>query len=436
MYDFEIKYYKQKIMEETDKLNTKQKEAFDYMVKGHNLFITGQGGVGKTSVIKIFCKLYTHLKKIAITSTTGVSAILLGGTTLHSYLGIGLGDFTVKTYVDIINNNSWFKKKWVDLDILVIDEISMLNPELFDKIEEIARIIRKNDKVFGGIQLILSGDMCQLGCVNSNKFVFESNCWNKSIDKIVYLTDIIRQSEIEFQTCLSEIRLGYVSDTSLKLLESRVGIELKNNVGIKPTKIFPRNYSVDEINNKELSILKNKDVTIYEYDMEYEFYSKIKNKDMLIEKYTKHCIAPVKLQICVNAQVMLLCNLDLDSELVNGSRGIITDFIEDRPLVKFLNGEERLIDYNFWACNENQTKVMDIIQIPLKLAYATSAHKIQGVSLDYAEIDLSDVFCYGQAYIMLSRVKKIHGLSIKKLDINKITAHPKAIEFYKNLEKI
>jgi ATP-dependent DNA helicase PIF1 len=434
MYDFEEKYYRQR-MTDGIKLNKKQQEAFDYIVKGDNIFLTGPGGGGKSAVIKMFSKIYGPTKNIAITSTTGTSALLLGGTTLHSYLGIGLGKESVEILSENILAKSWIKKKWRDLEVLIIDEVSMLSPDLFDKLEEIARIVRKNKICFGGIQLVLSGDLCQLGCVETEKFVFESKSWEMCIRKVVYLTEIIRQSEIEFQDCLNEIRMGVVSDKSRKLLESRVGIDLTNSIGIKPTKIFPLNYMVDEINNKELNILsKEKDITVYEYEMDFEYYSNFKNKEMTIEKYRKNCVAPINLQLCVNAQVMLLVNMDLTMGLANGSRGIVTRFVDDKPVVKFLNGEERIIDYHIWEYKESNSKIMDIIQIPLKLAYAVSAHKAQGISLDLAEIDLSEVFCYGQAYISLSRVKKISGLSITKLNLNKIMAHPVAVKFYKNLE--
>jgi ATP-dependent DNA helicase PIF1 len=423
-------------MTDSIKLNTKQKEAFDAIVEGKNIFLTAAGGAGKSTLIKYYNKLYGHIKNVAITSTTGTSALLIGGTTLHSYLGIGLGKASADALVSNILEKSWLKKKWKDLEVLIIDEVSMMNPELFDKLEKVARIIKNSNKPFGGIQLILSGDLLQLGSVDSEEFIFEAKSWDKCIEKTIYLTENIRQSEPEFQECLNEIRIGIVGEKSLKLLESRIGIDLSNDMGIKPTKIFPLNYMVDEINKKELDALSKKDVTVYEYDIEFEFYSNAKNREMIIEKYKKNCIAPVNLQICINAQVMLLHNLDLAAGLCNGSRGIVTKFIEDRPMIKFLNGEERIIDYHVWEYYENDCKIMDVIQIPIKLAYAISSHKAQGISLDLAEIDLSEVFCYGQAYIMLSRVKKIEGLSIKKLDIKKITAHPKAVEYYKNLEKM
>jgi len=218
-------------------LNTKQKEAFDAIIEGKNIFLTGSGGVGKSAIIKYYSKMYGHTKSIAITSTTGTSALLIGGTTLHSYLGIGLGKASEDVLVSNILEKSWLKKKWKDLEVLIIDEVSMMNPELFDKLEKVARIIRNSNKPFGGIQLILSGDLLQLGSVDSEEFIFEAKSWNKCIEKTIYLTENIRQSEPEFQKCLNEIRMGIVGEKSLKLLESRIGVDLSNDMGIKPKQI-------------------------------------------------------------------------------------------------------------------------------------------------------------------------------------------------------
>ena len=159
----------------------------------------------------------------------------------------------------------------------------------------------------------------------------------------------------------------------------------------------------------------------------------MKNRDYVLEKYKKNCNAPEVLNLCVGAQVMLLYNMDLLDGLVNGSRGVVTSFIGDVPIVKFLNGRELVIDHHIWEVSENDEKIMRMVQIPLKLAYALTIHRSQGCSLDCAEIDLSNTFDYGQSYVALSRVKNLSGLTILGIDFDKIKAHPKAIEFYKKL---
>lgn len=411
----------------------KQQQAYNYMKDGTNIFITGSAGVGKSQLIKTFIDRYKDTKIMGITSTTGISALIFGGTTLHSFLGIGLGKGSVKDISEKIFNRSYLYKRWNEIEILIIDEISMLSPELFDKLEEIARIIRHNDSPFGGIQLILSGDFCQLPAIGSDNFCFESKKWKECINQTIYLTEIMRQKNKDFQECLNNIRLGIISKNTRKLLNSRINSEIKNDFGIKPTKLYCTNHSVDTINNQELDKLAENDPDFYEYNIELHPLPGTKNTSFLIDKHRKNCNAPDTLQICIGAQVMLLYNLDLEGGLVNGSRGVVTNFIEDVPIVKFLNGREIVIDYHTWEIEENQKKILHIIQIPLRLAYAITAHRSQGSTIDCVEIDMTNVFDYGQAYVMLSRVKSIENLNILGIDYTKIKAHPKATEYYASL---
>ena len=429
----EIKY--KMLQRKTIALNKDQRYAYELMALGKSIFITGAGGTGKTSCIKMFYNLYKNSKNIAMTSTTGTSAILFNGTTLHSFLGIGLGKGTVKNISDKILDKKYILKRWTKLNVLIIDEISMLSPILFDKLEETARIVRNNSLPFGGIQLILSGDFCQLPCIDSNEFCFSANSWNNCVKNTCYLTEIIRQSDQDFQNCLNEVRIAQLGPKSISMLQSRVGVELTNSFGVIPTRLYPLNKDVDDINTKELDKLAITDSTFYQYDIEFKVHSS-KNVDFIIEKYKKHTIAPETLQLVVGAQVMLIHNLDIDSKLVNGSRGIVIGFSSDIPIVKFVTGEERLIDYHVWEIEECDTKILTITQIPLNLAWACSIHKSQGCSLDYVEIDLGNIFEYGQSYCGLSRVKTIEGLSILSLDLDKIRAHPDAVEYYNNLLNI
>jgi ATP-dependent DNA helicase PIF1 len=416
------------------KLSEKQNEAYSMMAKGENIFLTGSAGVGKTAIIKLFVKVYKSTKIMGVTSTTGISALLFGGVTLHSFLGIGLGQGSVECLNKKIQSRAYLKKRWMELEILIIDEISMLSPQLFDKLEALARRVRRNEEPFGGIQLILSGDFLQLPCINSDDFCFESDVWSRCVDHTFYLTEIMRQKDVKFQECLNNIRVGLLPTETRELLNTRVGVKLTNDFGIKPTKLFSTNYSVDYTNNKELDALAQNEPDFYEYDMEITVYPGVKNKDYAIEKYKKSCNAPDTIQLCVDAQVMLLWNMDADGGLVNGSRGVVSGFVGDIPMVKFLNGRELPINYHIWENEENGEKILRVIQIPLKLAYALTIHKAQGCSLDYAEIDLSNTFANGQSYVALSRVKNLNGLSILDIDFDKIRANEKAVEFYKKFE--
>lgn len=410
------------------KLNKEQQSAYMSVHNGENVFLTGYAGTGKSYLLRY---IYENIGKyVALTSTTGVSALILGGYTLHSYLGLGLGKSPVDKLVSKIRGYPKCHSRWRNLGILIIDEISMLSPELFEKIEQLARIIKGNDKPFGGIQLVLSGDFLQLPVVKNTRFCFESDVWGKCIDKIFCFTDIIRQDNLNFKTCLNEVRLGKVSDLSLKLLKSCVNKDLSNDKGIIPTRIYAVNSEVSKINMKEIKKLDNH----FKYDMEIEVFNpKLQYK---IDNFKKFSKIDDVLYLCKGAQVMLLYNLDIDNGLANGSRGVVVDFVEDIPEVMFMNGYKRIIGYNDWDIEENDEHIATIFQIPLKLAYASTVHSTQGLSLDLVEISFKDIFEYGQAYVALSRVKNIEGLRIIDFSPKKIMAHPKALEYYKKINSV
>jgi ATP-dependent DNA helicase PIF1 len=415
-------------------LSDKQQIAFDIVSRGENIFITSAAGGGKSYFIKTVYKQFKESKNIAITSTTGTSAILINGVTLYSYLGIGLGNSDVSSLFLMIKKRREILKRWRDLNILVIDEISMLSPVLFDKLENLARVIRRNELPFGGIQLILSGDFLQLPVVGeSDSFCFEATSWNKCIKHIIYFDENFRQEDLVFNKCLNEIRMGNISTETAKILRSRVNAKLENEYGILPTKIYSLNRDVDKENDEELNnlVLKNSDLDFYEYDLTYEVLSFDVKK--VEETIKKSCNVPFTMQLCVGAQVMLLYNMDVENKLVNGSRGVVIGFENDLPKVRFMNGMVLTIEYKIWSHEENGEIVLQWTQIPLKVAFAISMHKAQGITIDYAEVDLSNIFENAQAYVALSRVRTLEGLSIKNFNKLCIRAHPKAIEFYSKL---
>jgi len=415
-------------------LRKKQANALSLILDGKSLFLTGPGGVGKTAVLKAFVANATS-KKIAVTSTTGTSAILLNGTTLHSFLGIGLGRESRSALVRRIKSMNWLNNRWCSLECLIIDEISMMRPELFDKLEYVARIVRNNPEPFGGVQLVLSGDYLQLPCIGTMDFCFQAKSWNACVPNIIYLSEVIRQGgDLLFQKCLEQVRVGNVTNEVKDILDSRVGASLINRHGIRPTKLYAKNVDVNKENDLELNKLADDGREFYAYEMTFETPLHLfKRRSFLIDKMTKRCPVNARIEICVGAQVMLAKNIDLPAGLANGSRGIVTGFLSNMPIVQFLNGERRTILIEEWDMEERGQRVARAYQIPLRVAYAISIHRSQGGSLDYAEIDLSEVFEYGQAYVALSRVKSLKGLSIIGIDYDCIQADPIAVQYYEKI---
>ena len=413
------------------KLNKDQVHALEVSCLGSGILVTGAGGTGKTEFIKEFVKLAKIRRTVAVTSTTGVSALLLpGGKTVHSWAGIGLGTACASALATRIKKKSYLSNRWKTVDTIVIDEISMLSPDLFDKLEEVARIIRRNDKPFGGIQIVATGDFLQLPCVKCDKFCFEAESWDRVICRVVYLETNMRQHNPVWQSCLSSIRMGVCTDKTNELLLTRVDAKLEDD-GITPTRLYSLNVDVDRINQKELENLETED--ILEYEGEVFVYDK--KKAFLKDRMIKDCSAPLVLRLSVGCQVILVSNLDPERGLVNGSRGVVTGFsCEELPIVKFASGVVSTIDYYIWEMEERDTRLASMEQIPLRLGYAVSIHRSQGLSLDRVEADIADVFEYGQAYVALSRVRSIDGLRLVGFDENRIKAHPRAVKFYRKLQ--
>ena len=247
----------------------------------------------------------------------------------------------------------------------------------------------------------------------------------------------MRQDDILFQKCLNAVRLGEIDEGTKKLFEERIGATLdKNFDGILPTRLFPTNRQVDILNDEELDKLAEDGREFIQYDMEITTYPNVKTQwiDSTIEQFVKRTIFPTSIQLCIGAQVMLLSNIDQDAGLVNGSRGVITEFIEQDPKVRFVNGRELVISKSTIEHEDNHKPILRATQIPLKVAYATTIHKSQGSSLDCVEIDLGEIFECGQAYVALSRARTLKGLVLKSIRFDQIKAHPLALDYYKKIK--
>lgn len=413
------------------KPNPEQCYVLTLIEEGKNIFINAPAGTGKSALVKHFFQMHRS-EMVGLTSTTGISALNIGGSTLHSFLGIGLGRENVDDLYNKIFKNEDKRDLWLHLKTLIIDEVSMLHPALFDKLEKLARKLRKSKARFGGIQLVVIGDLFQLPCVSENSvLIINSSRFRECIDITLELTNIIRQDNPIFKTVLNKIRIGVVDTQVKQVLKTR--FQKLSNKQIMPTRLFCTRKSVSNINDQELNKLALQGYEFKEYVMDFVRQNCPVSFDYVCEYFSKHSTTPTTLQICEHTQVMLTYNIG--PTLVNGSRGIVTGFTpENYPIVQFLNNSVTVIKpikFSLYHTLQNG-KVKQVgyaIQIPLKIAYALTIHSSQGSTLDYASIDLNEVFEYGQAYTALSRVKTLDGLFIKKFDFDKIKAHPEALDF-------
>jgi ATP-dependent DNA helicase PIF1 len=419
-----------------------QLRAVDLAKSGKSFFLTGAGGTGKSHVIRnIIEALRRDGKDIALTAMTGCAALLLGkgAKTLHSWAGIGLGKETVQTLLVKLRKSFKAKKNWLAADALIIDEVSMMTPELLDKLEELSRLIRRCSSPFGGLQIILVGDMYQLPPINKdsqseNHFVFEATSWKKCIQDSVVLRTVHRQSDPVFLKILDEARAGRLTQESIDILETRRNTEWKK-LEIKPTLLFTRRADVEQINMTQLQKCKGEDYVFTAKTVQSPvMFTGANSADSIkwaIEKMDKNGSYVPELKLRKGAQVMLLTNMDVEHGLVNGSRGVIEQFCdgpEPYPMVKFRNGEVIIITPATWSSED--VDGLDRQQIPLRLAYAVTIHKAQGATLDCALIDIGDnTFEYGQAYVALSRVRSLECLYIWDLKPSAFMVHPKVKAF-------
>lgn len=396
-------------------MNDKQIEAYEIIKQGHNLFLTGSAGTGKSYTLKsIIDYLEKNNIEYGLTALTGCASVLINGQTIHSFLYMGIS----KDVNVIYNNLCKFTpklNKLKKLRVLIIDEISMMDDKLFETINQLLMLIKGNDKLFGGVQLLLVGDFYQLPPI-SGDYCFTSDIWNKLNLKTVILTELIRQKDDNIlQHLLEEIRNGKVSDETMKILEN-----LKNttfpNKQIKPTRLYPINKNVDKINNREFNKLLKKN------NNEKILYKAYCNKST--EKIDNYDI-----ELTLHAQVMVIRNISIENKLFNGTRGVIIELKEKQVVIRDINNNIHIIDY-YTDINNNNKKIMTSF-MPLKLAYAMSIHKSQGASIDYLELDLGeDIFISGQLYTALSRATNINNIKIINFSKNSFIQNEKIKKFY------
>ena len=423
-------------------LNQKQLIAYKAMINEENIFITGPGGSGKSHVLNTFIDYFKeHLEnetqKLYVTSSTGLSSLLIQGITIHQFSGLGSASKDIDYYIDRVKKNKNIRNRWKNTKTLIIDEISMISDEFFEKLDILGQKIRRNNNPFGGIQIIVSGDFLQLPPVKCTGFCFESFTWDISIDRTFYFDKILRQSDKNLQSILNKVRLGCVDDKVKTILNGCLNKKLENKHGIIPTLLFSRKDMVQNYNEEKLEELINKGMQKREYSSSFHFSKEVSSESetFLKELMNNQYNIEDNLIFTVGCQVMLNAN-NVYEGLANGSRGIIVDFSKNgNPIVHFLNDTIVEIKYKDYKIEDSHNTVIKK-QIPLIYAWAITIHKAQGMSLEFLETDIGhSIFEYGQAYVVLSRIKNLEGLSLMNIDYSKIKAHPKILDFYNKIKQ-
>ena len=417
--------------EELLPLTAGQALAFDYFLDRKSFCLTGPAGTGKSYIIKHirdFCR--DNDVPYAITALTGVAASLIGGQTLHKWAGLGLMNKSIETLVAMIKHNATTLERWTKIEVLVIDETSMMNQAMFEMLHVIACKVRENVAFYGGIQVIFCCDFAQLAPIEGN-YVFESPLWLQELaDSTVYLNEVLRQDNPDFIQMLTEIRLGKMTSKSKMALNAR--LKQSTDSMIQPTVLYPHKKTVDDTNNRKLDALPYEKHIYTAKDTIYNPSTKKTHNAMAKDMDTIEERCPKNLALCEQAQVMLTVNIDTEHGLVNGSRGVIVGFVSGNPEVLFDNGAKVVITPVSFE-SQTQTQTARRVQVPLILAWATTIHKCQGSTLTHAITDLREIFCSAQGYVTLSRLRSLEGLYLIGIDFNKFNCDPRVLAYYEGL---
>jgi ATP-dependent DNA helicase PIF1 len=478
--------------EEYSALGKEQQAAFVAIVQlRKSVFLTGKAGSGKSFLLKLIRRCFP-LDEIYFTGSTGLAAVSLLGTTLHSFAGIGLGEGTVEQLLDMVRRKSDVVQRWQQCRILVVDEISMISGELLDKIDAVARGVRGSSEPFGGIQLVLTGDLLQISPVKGKVPILQSSAWKSNIKLEVLMGGSYRhEDDPTFADILDEMRVGKMNAKAKTTLAATGNRELVPLFGVRPTQLYPRRDDADDANTLALSELLVPPVTFQALNWK---------RGPMHHVLEKNCPAADRIVLKRGAQVMLLKNLDTSRGLCNGSRGTVYDFVQrisrkhrltekdlllseaeqarmvevgmdlgigpmplhspyipgDRkrlgladseehaghcdgiramllPRILFENGKLEVIDLARFDISQGKRTLALRCQLPLALAWATSIHKAQGMTLEQVEIDAERMFEEGQLYVALSRVKKLSGLKLTNLTSGALRCNKAMVVYYEEL---
>lgn len=408
-----------------------QAQALDILKTGANVFLTGEPGAGKTHTINAYSAyLRSCGLEPSVTASTGIAATHVGGMTIHAWSGIGVRQHVSEEVLDELAQKERLVKRLREASVLVIDEISMLAAYTLDTVEAVCRHLRGKDLPFGGLQVIFVGDFFQLPPVTKGEwkdgvdydpdaktpFAFRSRAWREANPIICYLEEQHRQQDIEYLEVLTELRNGTISEIVHARLGSRQIAPPQGGI----TQLFPHNANVDRLNERELSKLPGKS---------WVFTMRGTGASTLIEALKRNCLSPEILTLKEGAKVMFTKN-SIDGAYVNGTLGVVRGVsVSGWPIVRTLSGREIDAEPQEWAIQDGNRTLAKIVQVPLRLAWAITVHKSQGLSLDRAAIDLSQAFEYGQGYVALSRVRSLQGLYLSGFNTRALEVHPEVAEF-------
>ncbi len=385
-----------------------QSTALSILKLGHTTFLTGAAGAGKSYVLREYIAyLRRHGIHYAVTASTGIASTHINGSTIHSWSGIGIKDSIGRYELDAIEEKQNLYKRWTTTSVLIIDEVSMLHASFVDMLDVVAKHVRRNKKPFGGMQVVFTGDFFQLPPVvkhgngmEGGVFAFQSVAWKEAKPVVCYLSEQWRQDDDRLSSLLNAIRKGDVDDEHYELLQRMSEV---SHVG-DHIKLYTHNENVDEINHGEFLKIKSES---------HVYHMTTKGKAQLVASLKNNCLADEVLELKVGAKVICIKNAQ-DRSYVNGSMGKVVSFDnEGAPIVELVTGKRVTIKPDSWKIEEDGKVKAELSQLPLKLAWAITVHKSQGMTLDKAEIDLSRSFASGQGYVALSRLTSLEGLYLK-----------------------
>lgn len=391
-----------------------QEKALAILKSGRNVFLTGSAGTGKTYVLNEYIRyLKEHEVPVAVTASTGIAATHMNGMTIHAWSGIGVKDQLTLKHLQNLRMKKYMREKMDMVAVLIIDEISMLHLRQFSLVDEVLQYFKGNNLPFGGIQVVFSGDFFQLPPIgeqhetSKEKFCFMSKSWVRSGLHVCYLTQQFRQTKNELNYLLQEIRTGEYSQSAVQLLEEKVQESMFSDEEIFP-QLYTHNADVDRINNHKLAEIESEEV---------KFKATTKGNKILCETLMNSVLAPEELILKEGAEVMFVRN-NWEEGYFNGTLGIVREFSDEGfPLVETKDGSWIEAKPETWHIGDEQDQTLaSLTQIPLRLAWAITVHKSQGMTLDAATIDLRKTFEKGQGYVALSRLRDMKGLQLKGIN--------------------